>query len=478
MNLIVFQARAAFQNGRVDKELINGIISLGVSYDAGFPHQSSDENAQLQQKVSSKSGISNASRSSANLQSFTIFEDSNSSSSHTSSTSQSSSSSIASSWQGALRSSSSSVSCSAAAPSKTDVKTSSTLQQQETSVTQGVGGARPRLKEIKISHLSPTKNRLKSKIQHEKYIIESKTTRLGPESPEDMEISICDNSMMVDTPSLVTSLPKEESLERREKDFWDVSEYAQDIYSYLRNAEVCHKPRVNYMQKQTDITASMRWILVDWLVEVAEEYSLHTETLYLAVSYIDRFLSQMSVKRDKLQLVGTTAMFIASKYEEIYPPDVSQFSYITDNTYKVSQILRMEHLILKVLSFDIAVPTALVFVDYFGKLCKCREETLHLAMFLSELSMLDSDPFLRYLPSKIAAAAMALANWTQGKEAWSAKLCTESGYSLDDLRECYVNLHRSFCKINDQEQHAIRDKYKSSKWHSVSLLSPREKFPW
>ena len=66
------------------------------------------------------------------------------------------------------------------------------------------------------------------------------------------------------------------------------------------------------MVKQTDITYSMRWILVDWLVEVSEEYNLHTETLYLAISYIDRFLSQMSVKRDKLQLVGTTAMFIAA----------------------------------------------------------------------------------------------------------------------------------------------------------------------
>ena len=66
------------------------------------------------------------------------------------------------------------------------------------------------------------------------------------------------------------------------------------------------------MTKQTDISHNMRWILIDWLVEVCEEYNLHTETLYLAVSYIDRFLSQMSVKRDKLQLVGTTAMFIAS----------------------------------------------------------------------------------------------------------------------------------------------------------------------
>lgn len=66
------------------------------------------------------------------------------------------------------------------------------------------------------------------------------------------------------------------------------------------------------MKKQPDITYSMRTILIDWLVEVTEEYKLHTETLYLAVNFIDRFLSYMSVVRGKLQLVGTAAMFIAA----------------------------------------------------------------------------------------------------------------------------------------------------------------------
>ena len=66
------------------------------------------------------------------------------------------------------------------------------------------------------------------------------------------------------------------------------------------------------MLKQPDISYGMRAILVDWLVEVVEEYHMKTETLYLAVSYIDRFLSYMSVIRAKLQLVGTAAMFIAS----------------------------------------------------------------------------------------------------------------------------------------------------------------------
>lgn len=107
--------------------------------------------------------------------------------------------------------------------------------------------------------------------------------------------------------------------------------YMADIYTYLRDFEVClplidslawcltlfflqarHRPKPYYMKKQTDITTGMRCILIDWLVEVAEEYKLHNETLYLAVSFIDRFLSHMSVLRGKLQLVGTAAMFVAA----------------------------------------------------------------------------------------------------------------------------------------------------------------------
>lgn len=76
--------------------------------------------------------------------------------------------------------------------------------------------------------------------------------------------------------------------------------------------QVKTRPKAGYMKKQPDITNSMRAILVDWLVEVGEEYKLQNETLYLAVNYIDRFLSSMSVLRGKLQLVGTAAMLLAS----------------------------------------------------------------------------------------------------------------------------------------------------------------------
>lgn len=84
-----------------------------------------------------------------------------------------------------------------------------------------------------------------------------------------------------------------------------------------------NRPDPDYIAtKQRDVTPAMRAILVDWMVEVAQEYKLHTETLFQAVGLTDRFLSLRKVPRNQLQLVGVSCMLIASKYEEIYTPQV------------------------------------------------------------------------------------------------------------------------------------------------------------
>ncbi|KAL0665707.1 hypothetical protein Bca4012_028411 [Brassica carinata] len=91
--------------------------------------------------------------------------------------------------------------------------------------------------------------------------------------------------------------------------------YVTGIFVYLRQLEVKEKsrPLIDYIDKvQKDVTPDMREVLVDWLVEVAEEYKLLSDTLYLDVSYIDRFLSLQTVNRQKLQLLGVSSMLIAS----------------------------------------------------------------------------------------------------------------------------------------------------------------------
>ena len=71
----------------------------------------------------------------------------------------------------------------------------------------------------------------------------------------------------------------------------------------------------SYMTDQADITASMRAILVDWLIEVQENFELFHGTLYLAVQLTDRYLCRAQVKREYVQLVGATCMLIAAKFE-------------------------------------------------------------------------------------------------------------------------------------------------------------------
>jgi len=84
------------------------------------------------------------------------------------------------------------------------------------------------------------------------------------------------------------------------------------------------------MKNQSDINEKMRSILIDWLVEVHLKFKLFPETLFLTVNVIDKYLSLVDVHRTKLQLVGVSSMLIACKYEEIYPPEVRDFVYITD----------------------------------------------------------------------------------------------------------------------------------------------------
>ncbi|RZB39652.1 G2/mitotic-specific cyclin-A [Asbolus verrucosus] len=233
-----------------------------------------------------------------------------------------------------------------------------------------------------------------------------------------------------------------------------------------------HRPKPGYIVKQPDVTENMRAVLVDWLVEVTEEYKMQTETLYLAVNFIDRFLSYMSVVRAKLQLVGTAAMFIASKYEEIFPPDVDEFVYITDDTYDKHQVIRMEHLILRVLGFDLSVPTPLTFINAICISTKLTEKTMYLAMYLSEIALLEVEPYLQFLPSVIASSAIALARHTLGEEAWNDNLIKKSGYTLKQLQSCICFLYDMFVKAPTHPQHAIQDKYKSGKYMQVSKIPP------
>lgn len=233
------------------------------------------------------------------------------------------------------------------------------------------------------------------------------------------------------------------------------------------------------LQNQRDINAQMRAILIDWLVEVAEEYRLVPETLHLAVNYIDRFLSYVPVARSKLQLVGVTCMLIASKYEEIHPPAVDEFVYISDNTYKREEIMSMEAIILNRLNFELSIATSKGFLNRFMKAAKageCDATTEALCQYLCELTLQEYS-FLKYRPSQIAAAAFRLALHTMRLPSWTPLLEQISGFSAQQLSGCVTEMHAVFRKAEANSLQAVREKYSHAKFLCVSTLKPPETLP-
>lgn len=68
-----------------------------------------------------------------------------------------------------------------------------------------------------------------------------------------------------------------------------VSVYSNDIYAHLRDLELQFPIRKGFLHGQ-EVTPKMRCVLVDWLIEVHEQFHLMQETLYLTIAIIDRFL--------------------------------------------------------------------------------------------------------------------------------------------------------------------------------------------
>lgn len=66
-------------------------------------------------------------------------------------------------------------------------------------------------------------------------------------------------------------------------------------------------------------------------------------------------------------MVGVTALLLASKYEEMFSPDVADFVYITDNAYTGAEVREMEMTILKELNFDLGRPLPLHFLRRASK---------------------------------------------------------------------------------------------------------------
>lgn len=249
-----------------------------------------------------------------------------------------------------------------------------------------------------------------------------------------------------------------------------VSEYVKDIYSYLIQLERRFRISPTFLEQKI-VTAKMRSVLIDWLIQVHLKFHLLQETLYLCVQIIDAFLQVQDIPKMQLQLVGVTAMFVASKYEEMYVPAIEDFVYMTDNTYTKSEIRQMEINILKTLDFMFGKPLPLHFLRRFSKAGQADPKQHTLAKYFMELSLHDVE-FSSLDPSYLAASSLCLSFQLLKGSDWNRTMEYYSTYKQESLNLGMHKIAKLVLKSSepDYRYRAATTKYATSKFMRISIL--------
>lgn len=257
-----------------------------------------------------------------------------------------------------------------------------------------------------------------------------------------------------------------------------VTEYVNDIYSYLYKLERDFPIKPNFLDGHAEVTPKMRAILIDWINEVHLQFKLEIESFHMAVSIIDRFLqTQTQTKRSKLQLVGVTALFFATKYEELFPPALSDFTYICDDCYKADEILDMEKKLFRTLKFNLSKPLSIHFLRRFSKAAKCDDSIHIFAKYITELAAVEYK-LSHHHPSQIAAASLYLAlkvfkrasSNDQQEVSWTPTLAYYSRYTNQELIPITKQLAALVKDAPKAKLSAVYTKYCSSKFDAIAKL--------
>jgi hypothetical protein len=158
-----------------------------------------------------------------------------------------------------------------------------------------------------------------------------------------------------------------------------IEEYEREIMNYLFQEETNN--RANYslfpnMEEKNNnkmiISYLKRFSFINLFISFQREFSLRQETLYLSINLFDRYIQKIFSENkitEDLNLIALTCLFIASKYEEIYPPYLKDFLDIFKNKYNKEEIFSKENDILSSLDFQILIISPILFLKKF-----CFEE--------------------------------------------------------------------------------------------------------
>lgn len=281
----------------------------------------------------------------------------------------------------------------------------------------------------------------------------------------EMEIDVADSHQTKPHVAMTVQHTETQWSDEHDSDPQMVSEYAEEIFLYLREIETKTLPSREYMQIQREVDWSMRGILVNWLVEVHHRLRLLPETLFLTVNLMDRFLSAKAVSANKLQLVGVTSLLVACKVEEISVPSVQVMVYMSDNGYSSDEILKAERYLLGMLKFNLGSPSPFSFLRRISRVDGFDPNPRTLCKYLMEATLVD-ESMVGVPPSLLAAGAMYLARKILTNADWTIAHVASSSYTEEQVFPCAKAIFD--CVSHPERHQSIYQKYAEQRYMGAS----------
>lgn len=183
-----------------------------------------------------------------------------------------------------------------------------------------------------------------------------------------------------------------------------------NIFDTLKNREINNILATKKLFKTKNIyKLTNRRILLEWLIDVIEEYDIYLDCLFLSIQILDNYMSVKKIKIDNYQAYGCMSLYIASKLKKDDHNNLTDYVYISDNTYNITQLINIEKDICDTLGFNFNLPNNYYMTYLYMKIntvsiSEDKNNMIYYFLYCWELS----SNCMTYRPSVVAIAVSIL----------------------------------------------------------------------
>jgi G2/mitotic-specific cyclin 1/2 len=203
-------------------------------------------------------------------------------------------------------------------------------------------------------------------------------------------------------------------------------------------------------------------ILVDYVIKTHKklkiEFGLWDDTLFTAMSIVNRYLSQKKAIPEELELLALASIVISMKYNEGIIFRIEDFIEVLGSNFDVDELKRAERYVLKVIDYVVDTANPYEFLRRCNSAEGYNDATRHLAKYLLELTI-DSN-FVDIKPSLLAAASIFLSRKIQGKNEWGENEINFCGYTKDELSQTVKQMEKRLSEPGIENEF-VYNKYKT-----------------